>query len=259
MSTVELERVTDSIARVWLNQPESLNAMSETMAADFAAVVEKIKNDGQGIRVIVLSGRGKAFSAGGDLEMLERKTTLGADENKRRMVDFYSSFLGILKLEIPLIAAINGAAVGAGLCVASACDVRICSESSRLGFTFVKLGLHPGMGGTYFLPRVIGSAYARELLLTGRIIDASEALRIGLVSRVVAPEALDDTALSVAREICANGPLAVQQLLRTLRADPQPLPVSLDNEASCQSVNYASAEFKEGIRAVREKRPPKFS
>lgn len=259
MATVLFEQLTDSVGKIWLNEPESLNAMSEQMAAEFRRTVEEISKASKPPRVIILSGKGKAFSAGGDLQMLEAKTKLSAEENHRRMIEFYNSFLCIRTLGIPLIAAINGSAIGAGLCVASACDIRICSDSAKLGFTFVKLGLHPGMGGTYFLPQVVGESFARELLLTGRVIDAGEALRIGLVSQVLAPEQLEARALAIAQEICANGSLAVKQLVTSLRGSDKSLNEALEREAQCQSVNYASDEFREGITAIREKRAPKFS
>lgn len=258
MSTVVLEQVSEHVAYIWLNQPDSLNAMSEVMARDFRSTVAQLAKSKSKPRVLILSGKGKAFSAGGDLEMLENKTTLSAEENQRRMEEFYASFLSILDLGIPLVAAINGAAVGAGLCLASACDVRVCSDTAKLGFTFVKLGLHPGMGGTYFLPRVVGDAMARELMVTGRVIDSSEAKRIGLVSQVVSTDQLQATVLKIAEEIAANGPLAVTQLIATLRAERQSLSPSLTHEARCQSINYASEEFKEGIRAIREKRAPRY-
>ena len=258
MSTVLLEQISEHVAYIWLNQPESLNAMSEQMAKDFKNLVKEVGEKKTNYRVLILSGKGKAFSAGGDLEMLEKKTTLSPQENQQRMEEFYASFLSILDLNIPLIAAINGAAVGAGLCLASACDIRICSENAKLGFTFVKLGLHPGMGGTYFLPRVVGDAMARELMVTGRIIDAPEAKCIGLVSQVLAPEQLLEGAVKVAQEVAANGPLAVRQLIATLRNERDALAPSLRHEAVCQSENYASAEFKEGIRAIREKRAPRY-
>lgn len=259
MTTVLFEELPGDIGRLYFNDPDSLNAMSERMAEDFRSQVEALSKRATPLRAIILSGKGKAFSAGGDLQMLEAKTRLSAEENHRRMIQFYNSFLGLRDLKVPLIAAINGAAIGAGLCVASACDIRICAENAKLGFTFVKLGLHPGMGGTYFLPQVVGEPFARELLLTGRVIDATEALRVGLVSRVVALDQLEDQALSIAREICANGPLSVSQLVETLRGDSGALKRALEREAACQAINYASPEFKEGISAIREKRAPRFS
>ncbi len=258
MATILFEELPGNIGRIWFNDPDALNAMSEKMAGDFKQLVGELERRTKPLRALILTGKGKAFSAGGDLQMLEAKIQLSAEENHRRMIEFYNSFLSIRNLKVPLIAAINGAAIGAGLCVASACDIRICSENAKLGFTFVKLGLHPGMGGTFFLPQVVGDSYARELLLTGRVIDAVEALRIGLVSRIVTLEQIEEQALSIAREICASGPLAVTQLLKTLRGEDDRLNRALEREAQCQSVNYASAEFKEGISAIREKRAPKF-
>ncbi len=259
MTTVLFEELPQKIGRIWLNDPDALNAMSEKMAADFRQLIGELAKRPKPLRAIILSGKGKAFSAGGDLQMLEAKTKLSAEENHRKMIEFYNSFLCIRELNVPLIAAINGAAIGAGLCVASACDIRICTGTAKLGFTFVKLGLHPGMGGTYLLPQVVGDAAARELLLTGRVIEAAEALRIGLVSQIVTAEEIEGRAVAIAQEICGNGSIAINQLVKSLRGDCQELNRALEREAQCQSVNYASSEFKEGISAVREKRAPKFT
>lgn len=256
MAQVIFERLPDGIGRVWFNDPDALNAMSLTMAREFRDLVKSLKSDTP--RLLIISGKGKAFSAGGDLEMLEAKTSMNPEQNRQGMLEFYDSFLSVRELNIPLIAAINGAAIGAGLCLASACDIRLCSDRARLGFTFVKLGLHPGMGGTFFLPLVVGSAHARELLLTGRIIDAAHALRIGLVSEVVDVDTIEKRSIEIAREILANGPESVTQLLMTLRSADAGLMAALEREAFCQSINYQSDQFKEGIRAVREKRPAQF-
>lgn len=257
MAHVEYELRSEQIGLITLNDPENLNAMGEEMAKAFAALVAKLESDAQRPRVLVLTGAGRAFSAGGNLAMLEKKTTFSGEVNRQLMLDFYHSFLGILDLKIPLIAAINGHAIGAGLCVACACDVRVAQTGAKLGFTFTKLGLHPGMGGTFFLPKVVGTSMAAELMLTGRVIDADEGFRIGLVSKV-APEQVLETALGIAKEILACGPEATRHLLETLRGYPRPLADSLEREALCQSINYASAEFKEGVRATIEKRAPNF-
>lgn len=258
MALVITEKINSHVLRVVLNDPDNLNAMSENMAAEFAAAVDNIKRNSQGLRAIILTGAGRAFSAGGNLEMLEKKRTLSGEENRRKMLDFYYSFLGILSLDIPLIAAINGHAIGAGLCVASACDVRIASDGAKLGFTFVKLGLHPGMGATYFLPRVIGKAATTELLISGRVIDPNEALRLGLVSKVVPLADIQKEAEAIAKEICSSGPEATRQVLESTRQGFSGLEESLQREALCQSINYAGAEFAEGVRAIREKRSPNF-
>lgn len=258
MSKVLFELKKEGVGQITVNDPDSLNAMGEGMASEFATLVDGLKPRARGLAAIILTGSGKAFSAGGDLKMLDGKRALSGEENRLRMLGFYDSFLRIRDLGVPLIAAINGAAIGAGLCVASACDIRIAAKGSKLGFTFVRLGLHPGMGATYSLARVIGHAHAMELLLTGRVIEADEAYRIGLVSRVVAPENIMTDALSIADELAAGGPEAVRQLLETLRAPQGTLEQALQREAACQAVNYKSDEFAEGVRATIEKRKAIF-
>lgn len=256
MALVTFQKHSDSIGILTFNDPDSLNAMSEAMAAEFKAMVAKISSEK--MRALILTGAGRAFSAGGDLEMLEKKQKLSAEENRLKMLDFYNSFLCILDLKVPLVAAINGHAIGAGLCLASACDIRVASDKARLGFTFVKLGLHPGMGATFSLPRILGYSKSMELLLTGRIIEAPEALQIGLVSKIVDTSKVLEEAIKLADEISAAGPECVRQTLETLRAGKDLLNLSLQREAVCQARNYASAEFKEGVSAVKEKRAPKF-
>jgi enoyl-CoA hydratase/carnithine racemase len=259
MALVEYNEYAPGCGLITLNDPSNLNAMGEDMAAEFKALVHLLKPNAQSLRCIIITGAGRAFSAGGNLEMLEKKIQLSSEENYKRMRNFYDSFLSILELNIPLIAAVNGHAVGAGLCVATACDVRIAAEGAKFGVTFTRLGLHPGMGGTYFLPKVLGYAAAAELMLTGRVIDAAEALRIGLVSKVEKAENLLGQAKLIAAEIAQCGPLANHQLVESLRKSPDSLETALGREASCQSINYASSQFKEGVRAAIEKRPANFS
>ncbi len=249
---------SDGIATITLNDEANLNAMSDEMAAEFARTVQSLKNQTT-LRAVILAGAGKAFSAGGHLSMLEAKRSKSPEENRRGMLSFYSSFLCIREIRVPLIAAIHGAAVGAGLCVACACDFRVASDNAKLGFTFLKLGLHPGMGATYFVPRIVGASVASELLLTGRVITAHEALRLGIVSQVCAPSDLMKEARRIATEILTCGPEATAQLLDTMRGPPELLSTALEREALCQSVNYASAEFAEGVAAVKEKRSACFA
>ncbi len=254
MTLVQFERLDPKVGKLTLNDPDNLNAMGEAMADEFSAIVQELRAKPQGLRALILTGAGRAFSAGGDLKMLEAKSKLSAAENQARMLKFYHSFLDLLELKIPLIAAINGHAIGAGLCVACACDIRIASAGAKLGFTFTKLGLHPGMGATYFLPKVVGSAIATELVITGRVIDSEEALRIGLVSKIVEDGKTLAEAEKISREILECGPQAVAQVLDNMRQGAGTLENSLQREAQCQAVNYASAEFHEGVRSVIEKR-----
>jgi enoyl-CoA hydratase len=253
-----LYEVSEGIATLTLNDEENLNAMSDEMALEFAAAVQSLKNQAE-IRAVILTGAGKAFSAGGHLSMLEAKRSKSVEENRVGMLAFYNSFLCMRDLRVPLIAAMSGAAVGAGLCVACACDFRVASDTTKLGFTFLKLGLHPGMGATYFVPRIVGPSMATELLVTGRIISAQEALRIGVVSRVSEAGDVMEHARSIATEVLACGPEATAQLLETMRGDPALLEKALEREALCQSVNYASNEFAEGITALKEKRLARFT
>ena len=258
MALVTYQELKTGLGLITLNDPDNLNAMGEEMAGEFSALIDRLSASAHGPKIIILTGAGRAFSAGGNLEMLENKTKLSAEENRTRMLKFYDSFLKILKLNIPLIAAINGHAIGAGLCVASACDIRIAGDKAKLGFTFTRLGLHPGMGATYFLAKVVGYPTALELMLSGRVIDALSAHKIGLVSQVVQNESVLRAAQTLADEIFESGPLAVSQLLGSMRAGPSSLEAALEREAACQSVNYAGSEFAEGVRAAIEKRKPNF-
>src|SRR5262249_54451001 len=150
----------------------------------------------------------------------------------------YGLYLSILRSPVPTIAVLHGAALGAGLCFAMACDLRLAAPATKLGLNFVKIGLHPGMGATHLLPRLVGAAKASELLLTGRTIEAEEALRIGLVNAVHPEDALYGQARALALEIAHNAPVAVSSTARTLREGVLKLDDALDREASAQSIDY---------------------
>jgi enoyl-CoA hydratase len=175
------------------------------------------------------------------------------------MLDFYGLFLSVRELACPTIAAIQGPAIGAGLAVALACDLRVAAQDAKLGLNFVRLGIHPGMGSSWTLPRLVGPAHAADLLLTGRLVDGAEALRIGLVNRCVAREAVLDTALAMAREIASAAPIAVRGTKQALaRAVQVELADQLQFEAEQQAICYQSSDLEEGLRAAREKRLPRF-
>lgn len=257
MSLVETSFDSEGLCLLTLNDPDHRNAMSLEMADAFRAAVETLRGNAAK-RIVVLTGAGSAFSAGGDLRMLRKKADLTKSKNVAEMLAFYDAFLGLLTLDVPVIAAINGHAIGAGACVAMACDYRIVSETAKIGFTFVRLGLHPGMGATYTLPRIAGAAVASDLLLSGRVVAAAEAGRLGLVHRVVADDQVLRAAEDYAAELQRGGPQALSGLLTTLRPDPDALRVALEREAQQQAENYASAEFLEGIAASLERRLPRF-
>jgi enoyl-CoA hydratase/carnithine racemase len=207
----------------------------------------------------VVTGEGSAFCSGGNTSWIASEPDASVDRLRGRMLPFYRSWLSIRSLEVPTIAAVNGAAIGAGLCLALACDLRFAAEGARLGVPFVKLGMHAGMGGTYLLPEVVGHAHARDLLLTGRVVDADEALRLGLVSRVLAAETFLEEVLEVASTVAGSAPIASRLTKLALLDGGHPdLEAALQWEAMAQPITLATEDLQEGIRASREKRPPEF-
>ena len=207
--------------------------------------------------MVVVTGAGTAFCSGGDTSWIAGEPDAGVDRLRSRMLPFYRAWLSIRRLEVPTIAAINGPAIGAGLCLALACDLRYAAAGARMGLPFVRLGMHAGMGGTFLLPEAVGAAHARDLLLTGRVVDADEALRLGLVSRVIDPARFTDEVLEAAVGIAATAPIA-SRLTKLALADGghRDLETGLQWEALAQPVTLATADLQEGIRAAREKRPP---
>jgi enoyl-CoA hydratase len=255
---VKVESLSNGIVRLNLNDPDSRNAMSEEMATEFHQIVSKLNSE-KVIRVVIISGEGSAFSAGGHLDMLERKIKITQAENKKQMLQFYQQFLCLRKLSVPVIAAINGHAVGAGLCVALACDIRVAHINAKLGLNFVNIGLHPGMGATYFLPRLVGPAKTAELLYCGKIIGAKEAEALGLVNYALGDGDFEFKVNEIANAIASVGPQAISELKNNLLlSEKLSLDECLEQEATSQALDYAGAEFKEGIAAAKEKRSPRF-
>lgn len=260
MNPIRLERLDGgAVALLTLDRPEKRNALDRELGVAMRAAVDELCSDPP-LRAAVLTGAGDAFSAGGDLDFIAENARRTPEENRRAMLDFYRLYLSVRSLPVPTVAAVNGAAVGAGLCLALACDVRYVALSARVGLNFVRLNLHPGMGGEYLLARLVGPAAAAELLLTGRLIPGTEAARIGLCSAAFPAAEVVPRSLDLAREIAAAGPLAVRQTVRTLRAaDDAALEGVLEREAACQAENYATRDLLEGVAAIRERRPPRFA
>lgn len=258
----------DGIITLAFNRPESRNSMTPAMGDEVVRAVAEIRADATA-RVLVLTGSGKAFSSGGDLGMLARDAGATGATGATRETDapsmagsprdFYSRYLAIHSLPIPTIAAINGHAIGAGLCIALACDLRIAVADAKMGMTFAKLGIHPGMGGTYFLPRLVGTARACELFFTGRVFDAAEAERLGIVTRVVARDQFDASVRALAREIAAAAPIVVRMVKKAIyRGTQHTLDEMLDYESLNQGITFTTADAREGVSAIMEKREPKF-
>jgi enoyl-CoA hydratase len=175
------------------------------------------------------------------------------------MLPFYRTWLSIRELEAPSIAAINGHAVGAGLCLALGCDLRYAARGAKLSAPFTQLGMHAGMAATYLLPEVVGTAAARELLLTGRAVEGDEALRLGLVSGLFEKESLLDEVLAVAAKIAGAAPIATRLTKAGLRAGHGSLEEALQYESLAQPVTFATEDLREGLAATRERRKPDFA
>jgi enoyl-CoA hydratase len=261
---IRQERDGDVVTLVF-NDPDRLNAMSRAMGEAFREAVAELSADAS-IRAVVLTGEGRAFSAGGDLDMLQAQADRGAAAPGRawrpirdEMSSFYRLFLSVRDLCCPTIAALNGHAIGAGLCVALGCDFRYVAREARIGLNFTRIGVHPGMAATWNLPRLVGPGLAAELLYTSRLVDGDEAVRIGLANRALPAAEVLAAAQQAAQEIAGNAPLAVRAVKQALRrTETASIEDQLQFEASEQARHFESRDAHEGIAAVREKRPPRF-
>jgi enoyl-CoA hydratase len=251
-----LFEVNEQIARITFNRPNVLNALNRKTMDELGDCLNKVRAD-DAIRVLILTGAGeKAFIAGADINELSQQTPV----NGREFTLYGQEIIHRLEtLGKPAIAAINGFALGGGCEVALACTLRIASRNAKLGQPEVKLGIIPGYGGSQRLPRLCGKGVAHELILTGEMITAEEALRVGLVNRVVEPGELLATAEAIAKKIIANAPMAVQYSLEAVeRGMEMPQEEGLYLEATLFGLCCATQDMREGTRAFLEKRPPKF-
>jgi enoyl-CoA hydratase len=256
---LRVEREPDGVVIVTLALPERRNAMTAELTTAWGEAIAGLRGD-RDVRAVVVTGEGSAFCAGGDLSWIGESPDLTVDAIRDRMLPFYRVWLSIRELDVPTIAAVNGPAVGAGLCLALACDLRYAAAGAVLSVPFGALGMHPGMAATWLLPEVVGLPVARELLYTGRRLDADEALRLGLVNGVFDAEALLSGALDVARGIAANAPIAIRLMVGALRdGRPDSIEAALQYEALAQPVTFASADLSEGLAASKERRPPRFT
>ena len=260
-----LEERDGDVVTLIFNDPDRLNAMSRAMGEAFAEHVAGLTRD-ESLRAVVLTGAGKAFSAGGDMTMLRDKAAQGRARPgiaRRAIRDdmrgFYTLFLSVRDLPCPTIAALNGHAIGAGFCVALACDVRIAAEEAKLGLNFTKLGVHPGMAATWTLPRLVGPAVAAELLYTSRVVGGAEAARIGLANRSLPSAEVLPAARALASEMAVCSPLANRAVKRALsRTAEATLEDQLSFEATEQAATFETEDVHEGLDAIAERRDPRF-
>lgn len=250
---------SDGVAVITFNRPDNRNSMTPELLRDFAACSETVRRD-QDLRAVVIAGRGSCFSAGADFKSnLQVESETGALDHERSYA-MYEPFLSVLDIRVPVIAALNGHAVGGGFGLALACDIRIANRDAKYGANFTKLGLAPGMAISYLLPRLLGLAKASELLYTGRLIDGVEAERIGLVNAACVAEDVVPRALQMAREIADNAPVAIRLTKETMRRH-----MGWDVRGGAYAESFAQAETvkmddaREGMAALLEKRKPIFS
>jgi enoyl-CoA hydratase len=249
----------DGVVLVTLAQPERRNAMSDRMSAAWPRLMAELRAD-PSVRVVVVTGAGRAFCSGGDHGWIGGDPDASVVQLRERMLRFYRGWLSLRSLEVPTIAAVNGAAVGAGAALALACDLRYAAASARFAVPFATLGLHPGMGTSWLLPEVVGMAAARDLLLTGRVVDAEEMLRLGLVSSVSGDDGFVEGVLHAAHAIAVAAPIATRLTKAGLAGGGHPgFDAALEWEALAQSVTLATDDLREGLAAAREKRPPRFT
>jgi enoyl-CoA hydratase len=251
-----LFKVSDRIARITFNRPAVLNALNIRTLEELGDCLDEVRRQ-DAARVLILMGAGeKAFVAGADINELAKRT---AADGKDFALYGQEIFHRLESLGKPSIAAINGFALGGGCELALACTIRIASRTAKLGLPEAKLGILPGYGGTQRLTRLCGKGIAYEMILTGEMISAEDALRIGLVNRVVEPSEVLGAAESIAAKIAANAPLAVKYAMEAIeRGAEMPQQAALFLEATLFSLTCATEDMREGTRAFLEKRPPKF-
>ena len=244
------------LAVLTIDRPDALNAVDENVLGQLEDALDELEADGS-VRVLIVTGTGKAFVAGGDIAAMQRMTVAEGERFVRRGHDL---LLRLERSRLVVLAAINGYALGGGTEIALACDLRIASERASFGLPETTIGLFPGWGGTQRLLRLCGLGIAKDLVLTGRRIDAAEALRIRLVEHVVPADGLLDAARDLGRQIAANGPVAVSQAKKALNQGAQmALDQAIALEIEAWLVNFGSADRVEGLLAFLEKRKPQFS
>jgi enoyl-CoA hydratase/carnithine racemase len=263
MSDKLLYEKADNIVTLTLNDPDVRNAISDEET--ISGIVEALAriNDDYDVRCAILTGAGTAFSSGGNVKKMQRHDGMfaGGVYNVREgyLRGIQRIPRAMYELEVPIIAAVNGPAIGAGCDLACMCDIRIAGRNARFAESFVKLGIIPGDGGAWFLPRVVGTSNARLMAFTGEAFDAEQALQMGLVSKVVDDAQLMDEARALARRIAVNPAYGLRMAKRLLReGERTELHTLLDMSASMQAIAHQSEDHKEAVTAFIEKRKPVF-
>ena len=250
----------EGVAVVTLNRPERFNSFTTSMYREFPRIVDQLKRDDE-VKAVILTGAGKGFCAGSDVsDRLGKRLEKGGEESRFESLQQVGAMaLDLADFDKPVIGAINGVAVGAGLSIALLCDIRLASEKARFGAVWLSVGLIPDLGSTYSLPRIVGREKALELMLSREIIGADEGLKIGLVSKVFPHDQLMDEARKLAEQISSGPSVAIELTKRALqRSLNNDLKTQLDYESYAQNICRQTEDHKEGIRAFAEKRKPVF-
>ncbi len=252
-------RSASGLVTLTLAYPERRNAMSGAMTEAWREEIARVAADSD-VRAVMVTGAGGAFCSGGDTGWIGGDPDASVAELRAKMLPFYRTWLGVRELEIPTMAAIDGAAVGAGAALALACDVRVASPRASFSVPFVRLGIHPGMATTFLLRDVAGPAVARDLLLTGRRIGAEEMLRFGIVTDILSDEDFQAAATERAEQLAAGAPIAARLTKVALRhGGAESLDEAIQWEALAQPITMATADLQEGLSAQRDKRPAQFT
>lgn len=263
MSDFLIYEEDDGIVTLTMNRPEGRNAISEEHEMlEFVDVCNKINRDTK-IKALILTGSGSSFSAGGNLKHMRDKKSFSAGSPFNIRNAYRNGIqqipLALYNVEVPTIAAVNGPAIGAGMDLSCMCDIRIAGESAKFASSFVKLGIVPADGGAWLLARTVGQSKALEMMLTGETIDAEEAKRIGLVSKVVSDATLMEEAMALARKIASNPPLTLRLSKRLLKESTEvSLATSLEMAAAYQALAHYTSDHDEAVNAFLEKRAPHF-
>ena len=258
-SALTVDRHDGGVVLLTLSLPDKRNAMTAELTAEWADAVASLDGD-RSVRCVVVTGEGKAFCAGGDVSWLASEPDAAPADLRDRMLPFYTTWLSLRALDVPSIAAVNGAAVGAGAALALSCDIRYAGAAAKFTVPFAQLGMAAGMATTFLLPEVVGLAAARELLLTGRVVDAPEMLRLGLASAVYDDDVLVAQVLERAAQVAAGAPVP-QRFHKIALADGghASLEDALRWEGLAQPVTLATADLQEGLRARAERRAAVFT
>ncbi|HEX9759728.1 MAG TPA: enoyl-CoA hydratase-related protein [Candidatus Acidoferrales bacterium] len=254
-----LESREGAVVTLTMNRPERLNALNIELTQALVAALQRVAAD-DSVRCVVLTGAGRAFCAGGDLELLRSaRERQSPQELEGLMRGGSAAVLAIARMPKPVIGAINGPAAGGGMNLALACDFRIASDAASFGESFGKLGLYPDLGGTFFLPRLVGPSHAAELFWHADMISAAEAARIGVVNRVVPQGKFTDEVRATAARLAAAPPIAARAVKQLLfSGEVEALERALEREVETQVRCFLTEDCAEGLKAFSEKRPPVF-